>query len=147
MKKMSLVLTGLAFMAFLFLVSGCKLNSPTPNFKEFAIQVDSIQLPDTVELGKTLYIKFYGTIGPNGCYSFSRFAGGINGKKIEVEVYGKYLQQSGCPQQVQYMNGISLRINPVDTGAYFVHVMEPRPPDIYDTVHVVFKRLIRPIIP
>lgn len=39
----------------------------------FLIQVDSISVTDAAFLNNPFEIKFYGTVGNNGCYSFYRF--------------------------------------------------------------------------
>lgn len=139
MKKTLLFVTGSAIIASLFLLGGCKLNSPSsgPSYTEYAIQVDSIQSPDTIALGKSLNIKFYGKIGPSTCYSFSRFVGGVNNHNINVAVYGKY--QSGlsnCTDSLQYLNGKELSVNLITSGPFIIHVYQPAPPDLYDTVYV-----------
>ncbi len=143
MKKLIFGLMGSGLIAILILTGGCKLESSNPNYSEFAIQVDSIQHPDTIAIGKMLNIKFYGTIGPSECYSFSRFSGVVNGQQIDIAVLGKYKNgQNTCATVMQYLNGDSLGVTLVSSGKYVIHVMQPTPPDIYDTVYV--SKLIKP---
>ncbi|MBE0649681.1 MAG: hypothetical protein IH595_02460, partial [Bacteroidales bacterium] len=81
--------------------------------------------------------KFYGTIGPSTCYSFSRFVGGVTNQQIDIAVLGKYTNnESNCASAVQYMNGDSLGLHLTTTGTFVIHVQQPTPPDIYDTVYV-----------
>lgn len=138
MKKSLFFLIGSALVVSLFLLGGCSLNKTSgPSFTEFQMQIDSIQSPDSIAFGKALNIKFYGKIGPSTCYSFSRFAGGVNNRDINVAVYGKY--QSGlsnCIDSTQYLNGKELSVNLITSGLFVIHVYEPTPPDIYDTVYV-----------
>jgi hypothetical protein len=138
MKKTLFFVIGAAFTASLFLWGGCKLNGPSgPNYTEYSIQVDSIQHPDTISLGQQLPIKFYGKIGPSTCYSFSRFVGGVNNHDINIAVYGRY--QSGlsnCVDSVQYLDGRQLSVNLITSGPFIIHIYQPSPPDLYDTIYV-----------
>lgn len=140
MKKLILGVMSSGLIAILFLTGGCKfsnLNNPTPAYTEFAVQVDSIQYPDTLMFGKTLNVKFFGTIGPNTCYSFSRFVGGVSQNQIDVAVYGKFTNDTAnCAQVVQYLDGKTLNVNLKLPGTYIIHLVEPTHPDIYDTLYV-----------
>lgn len=136
MKKLLFALIGGSFLASLFLIGGCKLSSSSPNYTEFAINVDSIQHPDTINYGKSLVIKFYGTIGPSTCYSFSHFAGNVSTHQVNVQVLGKYIDQSNCASETQYLNGDSLTLNQVDSGNFVIHVYRDTTADISDTVFV-----------
>jgi hypothetical protein len=137
MKKLILGVMSSGLIAILFLTGGCKLSNSNPSYTEFAIQVDSIQHQDTIAFGKMLNIKFYGTIGPSACYSFSRFSGGVYDKQIDIAVLGKYKNgQNACASVMQYLNGDSLDVNLITPGSYIIHVIEPTPPDIYDTLFV-----------
>jgi hypothetical protein len=141
MKKTLFFVMGSAIIASFFLLGGCKLNSPSgPSYTEYSIQVDSIQTPDTIALDSALIVKFYGKIGPSTCYSFSRFVGGVNNHNIDVQVLGKY--QSGlsnCTDSIQYLNGKKLSVNLITSGPFIIHVYQPNPPDLYDTVYVAPK--------
>lgn len=137
MKKLLFGLIAGSFLATLLLTEGCKLGSSSPSFTEFGIQIDSIQYPDTVVSGTPQYIKFYGTIGPSTCYSFSRFVGGVTGQKIDIAVLGKYTNnESNCASAMQYLNGDSLGVHLTTPGKFVIHVQQPTPPDIYDTIYV-----------
>lgn len=137
MKKFLFLILVPLFLTVIFMVNGCKLDNPSnTHYTEFVIQIDSITHPNTVKLGSSLQIKFYGTIGPDGCYSFSRFDGGVEGKTINVTVYGRKSDEDVCTQQVQYLSGATLNVNQLDTGRYILHVHQPFPPDLTDTVFV-----------
>lgn len=136
MKKLLFGLMAIGFIAITFLIGGCSLGNSTPNYTEYAIQVDSIQHPDTITYGSTLTIKFYGEIGPSTCYSFSRFAGNFLGTMLNVQVLGSYANSQSCAASMQYLNGDTLAVNQLQPGNFVIHVLEPSPPDIYDTVFV-----------
>ncbi len=138
MKNRKLLGWGIAgLLAAVLFFGSCKQdNLNLPKYKEFVMQIDSIQMPATLKLGQSLKIKFYGTIGPDGCYVFSRFAPKAQGKNITITVYGKHEEKSVCPQVISRLEGGLLEVNLLDTGRYVVHVSNPNPPDIFDTVTV-----------
>lgn len=137
MKKQLFGLVAVISLAIMLLIGGCKLSSTGPSYTEYAIQVDSIQYPDTVTYGNPLIIKFYGTIGTSTCYSFSRFAGNYASNQINVQVLGKYMNnQSNCATALQYLNGDSLAVTQYNSGNFVIHVLQPSPPDIYDTLYI-----------
>ncbi len=137
-KKLFSTLLGIAaLLAFSFW--GCNPNNKDiPNYTEFMMQIDSIQHPTIIPLGRNLDIKFYGTIGPDGCYTFSRFDPKLdeNNKVISVTAYGKHSDETVCDQSISYLEGATLSVSQLDTGRYIIHVFQPVPPDIYDTVYV-----------
>ncbi len=138
MKNRKLLGWGIAgVVVALFFFGSCKQDDwDVPQYKEFVMQIDSIQMPSALKLGQSLKIKFYGTIGPDGCYVFSRFAPKTQGKGITITVYGKHEEKSVCPQVISRLEGGLLEVNLLDTGRYVVHVSNPNPPDIFDTVTV-----------
>ncbi len=142
MKKthfLSIAMGMAALMAFSFW--GCNPNNTDiPNYTTFVMKIDSIQHPSSVLLGRKLDIKFYGTIGPNGCYTFSHFDPSLQGRNINVTVYGQHSDATTCDMAVSYLNGAMLSVSQLDTGRYIIHVSQPNPPDIFDTVYVRMPR-------
>lgn len=137
MKKLLFGLVAVGFLTITFLLGGCKLGNSTPGYTEFAIQVDSIQYSDTVQYGQPLIIKFYGTIGPSTCYSFSRIIGSVSNNQADMKVLGKYTNdQNNCKSDPQYLDGNSVAVTQYVPGKFIIHVMQPSPPDIYDTVYI-----------
>lgn len=58
--------------------AGCSMltNSDSNEGRQVAslvAEVDSIDTPNEIASSDTLTVQFYGTVGPNGCYSFERF--------------------------------------------------------------------------
>lgn len=107
-----------------------------PEFTEFKVQVDSIEFPSSIFLGQKLDIKFYATLGTDGCYTFSRFDAQTNGNTLDITVYGKHEENLVCDQAISYLRGGLLEVSRLDTGMYIIHVSQALPPDIYDTVYV-----------
>jgi len=134
-KILSIILGMTALMAFSFL--GCNPNNKAvPKYTEFMMHIDSIQHPSSLPLGQNLNIKFYGVIGPDGCYTFSRFSPSMQDRNINIIAYGKHSDATSCDMAISYLEGATLTVNQLDTGRYIIHVSQPNPPDIYDTVYV-----------
>lgn len=129
MKKHTLLLSAILLMAGLLVwTSGCKEDDgPQP---DFLIKIDSIVFADTIQTTDTLSVKFYGEIGPNGCYQFNRFEQvGLNGgdplNSIKFQVWGRYEDTGNCTDAISYMNGNEIGINGFVTGNYNILVVQP----------------------
>ncbi len=137
MKKLIFLFLVPVSLLVIFMAGGCKLDNPSNvHYTEFVMQIDSIFHPDTIRIGGTLPIRFYGTIGPDGCYSFSRFNGTLDGRNINITAYSKVSDEEVCTQQIQYLDGVTLSVNQLDTGRYIIQVHQASPPNIIDTVFV-----------
>ncbi len=138
MKKIKLFPVAIIVMVlFTFSFWGCNPNNTDiPSYTTFVIRIDSIQYPSSIFMERNLTIKFYGTIGTDGCYTFSNFSPTFKDKKINVTVYGRHINKTTCNQSIPYLNGATLDVAKLDTGMYIIHVIQPSPPDIYDTVYV-----------
>ena len=129
MKKNTLLISVVLLMAGLLVwSSGCKKDDgPNP---DFLIQIDSIVMADTIELSDTLLVKFYGVVGPNGCYKFDRFEQlnlGDNdpANSVKLQVWGKHEGNDNCFDQIVYLDGTELLINGFAKGDFRILVRQP----------------------
>lgn len=114
-----------SLLVFVTLVIGCaKKGTDT---EEYLIKVDSIFHPDTVAAGKSFAVKFYGTIGPNGCYRFLRFETERSAGLIKVWTVGerKTGQNVMCPEYLPMLNGTVLNLMAPDSGSFNIAVINP----------------------
>jgi len=107
--------------------TGCKKND---NNNDFLIKVDSIVMPDTLSFQDTLYVKFYGMVGPDGCYKFDRFEQvpyetGDLPNSMKFKVWGKHEDSENCTQQIVYLDGREISITGLSKGNFFVFVIQP----------------------
>jgi len=129
MKKNLVIISAIFVMAGLLVWStGCKKDDNSS--KDFLIQIDSIVYPDTIQLTDTLNVKFYGTVGTDGCYSFNRFekvdlANDDPASAIKFKVWGKYEDTGNCTQQIVYLDGAEIGINGFIKGAFSILVIQP----------------------
>jgi hypothetical protein len=79
-------LPGLAFV-------GCGLFAPSA--QHFLIRVDSIAVPASVAANDTLRPRFYGPIGPDGCWSLDGVDRQTTSASLDVTFHGKHFVPSG----------------------------------------------------
>ena len=128
MKKNILVISVILVITGLVWSTGCKKDDDTGS--DFLIQIDSIVLPDTIQFGDTLHVKFYGMVGPDGCYKFDHFeqvppVTGDLENSMKFKVWGRHEDTGNCNQQIVYLNGAEITINGLSKGPFFVFVIQP----------------------
>lgn len=114
------------FAGLLSLLAGC--HKPEANrTEEYLIQVDSIQCADTVQRSLPFEVSFYGRIGENGCYHFSRFFTTKSNGMVRIQVVGKKEigQNLACPELLPLLNGEKLSLRADTTGQLRLEVMNP----------------------
>ena len=127
MKKYYFVIT-LIIIAFVITISSCKKDD-TPQFTESVILIDSITHPDTVALGSTLPIKFYGVIG-NGCDYFSKFEEitldeGEYENTFKIKIWRKTESGVSCEEIVKKLGGSQLNLSGMLAGNFVIKVVQP----------------------
>jgi hypothetical protein len=60
------------------------------------IQIDSIQAPDTISQDDSLALRFWGAVGPSGCYSFVHFDHSWQHSLLVMTVRGKHTTGKPC---------------------------------------------------
>ncbi|RLD36149.1 MAG: hypothetical protein DRI73_01185 [Bacteroidetes bacterium] len=115
------------FTVILFLILSLSLFNCKKKDTEtqFVIKVDSIQLADTVEVGTALRIKFFGTIGPNGCYSFSHDETDFIQTTVSIKLWGKNSGAGNCPAVVVKLDGMYMDVNFNSSGTYTIQIVQP----------------------
>ncbi|MBW7848691.1 MAG: hypothetical protein H3C41_11490 [Bacteroidales bacterium] len=95
--------------------------------QEYLITVDSIQCQDTVKVLTPFKLVFYGIIGENGCYRFSRFHTENIKNMIEIQTIG--LKKVGpnlvCPELLPLLDGQELELKADSIGELKLKVMNP----------------------
>jgi len=124
MKKNVFTAFAVALSLLMFSWSGCDSNKG-PDTEEFIIQIDSIVHADTITVGETLSIKFYGIVGPNGCYAFDRLMPEYTDGELATTALGIQTFQDLCPDQEVYMNGSELVVSDIPAGTLIVKALQP----------------------
>lgn len=122
--------------ALLLLLSLSLFNCDKDTETQFVIQVDSIQVADTVVAGENLRIDFFGTIGPNGCYSFSHDETDFVQTTISIKLWGKNSGEGDCPDVVVKLDGMYMDVNFDSSGSYTIQIVQPDNSKLLKTVIV-----------
>jgi hypothetical protein len=128
MKKHLLIITGILLFA-LYMSSGCKKDDDNDT-NEYLIQIDSIQIPDTIDFGSLLDVDFYGLVGTTDCHAFSRFeqlepVASDPQNSIRIQTLGVYNDNGNCQSQDVYMNPATLQIAGMFAGNFLVLAVQP----------------------
>ena len=127
MRKYILIITSILILV-VYLSTGCK-KEDDPN-TEFVILVDSLRMPDTVSFGSMLEIDFYGLVGTNDCYTFSRIeqleSTTVDPQNsIRFQLYGDYVDNGNCQAGLVYMNPVTTTLSGMFAGTFTVVVQQP----------------------
>ncbi len=127
-KKIIIALSSILVVFALSWSSCSKTNGPTT--EEFVIAIDSIIHADTITVGGTLSIKFYGLVGPNGCYAFDRLSPEYlqvtdTTGELKITSYGIHTFNDVCPDNEVYMNGTELVVSDIPLGKLEIKAMQP----------------------
>ncbi|MBZ0244070.1 MAG: hypothetical protein K8F24_12690 [Bacteroidales bacterium] len=122
--KYLLYLSILILAGYLF---SCSKADPTAETRQYVIKVDSIQLPDTVASGHRFDIKFFGTIGINGCYSFADFVVSEDSTGLSLMLKGnkKVSANQACPDVLVLLGGMTYSHKFAAAGQYRIRVTNP----------------------
>lgn len=104
--------------------SGCKKDDG-PETERYIIQIDSIVHPDTINFGSDISIKFYGLIGPNGCYAFDEMIPEYLEGELLVVNWGIHTFNDNCTEALVYMNGHELLVSEVPAGEFIIKAVQP----------------------
>jgi hypothetical protein len=125
----------IALIFFLQLLLSCDKavdNLPT----QFIVRVDSIAHNSFAASNDTVSIRFYGTIGPDGCYAFSHFESTREPLQLDLTVWGQHDQASVCPAVMVYLGGKEYRFVPGSMGWFKINVHQPDSSVIRDSIIV-----------
>ena len=99
----------------------CSKNKET----QFVVRVDSIVAPDTVDYNVAFDILFYGTIGNDGCHSYSHMDIFYESNTLSLKVWGKNSGADECPNVTVLLDGLKLTINNIEAGDNSIEVTQP----------------------
>lgn len=123
----TLVIFQMSFLLIPFLFINCSTTVDPADVKiGFKIQIDSIKVADTVSLSDSVSIKFYGTVGPDGCHIFKMFDVIKGANETNITVWGeKPNYDTICPAVMVYLNGKELKLKFTQTGNHTVKIHQP----------------------
>ncbi|MEX2639237.1 MAG: hypothetical protein WD266_01030 [Balneolales bacterium] len=110
----------------IIVLSGCGLISDSDSENTFVINVESIAAPESVALGDTVVINFFGIIGNNGCFHFSHFEDFEADDGLEIEAHGGFSGGRSCPEVIVDLDGKAFRYVPDSPGEKIIRVLRPQ---------------------
>jgi hypothetical protein len=125
--KLNIKYLGFLLVVFsIVAIASCNKGGKT-NSEEYLIQVDSIQVADTVNLGSKFSVVFFGIIGYDGCSSFSRFIAERETGRYKLQVVGK--RKTGpniaCPEYLPMLDGEKLELLADSSGVLKIEIVNP----------------------
>lgn len=129
------------WLSVIFLISisigGCSQSEgPSIDPVMFQIKIDSLAHPATIVLGDTADIRFFGTVGPDGCHSFSHFLVIRQPTAVNFVVWGKRSLANACPAVMVYLDGNTYRYVPSQRGILQIAVHQPDGSTLKDSLLV-----------
>ncbi len=127
--------SSICIIATTFFLLGCDKGVENTS-SEFIVRVDSISHTSFAALNDTIAIRFFGTIGPDGCYSFSHFQTATEASSLDITAYGQHKLASVCPQVMVYLAGKEYRFTPAQMGWLKINVHQPDNTVLRDSIIV-----------
>lgn len=126
MKKNTLILAFLTIFSLIIVIAtSCKKDEPAPTQEYYVIQVDSIIHPDTISVGDTLRILFYGLVGDNSCYQFAQWQNEFDVDLIQLTTMGIHYLNRTCVDGITYLDGAEYSLRGIPKGAYTIKIVQP----------------------
>ena len=113
----------------------CTKKPHEPQVSYFIVRVDSIYVPDSIPRTDTLRVKFYGTIGNDGSYSFDRFEAERSAHNLSLTVWGKYTKNDYATQALVFLNK-EYPISTLYPGLFKINILQPDSTYLRDSVVV-----------
>lgn len=131
------VISIIAILGYMSFSTSCLNLEDEEQESFFMIMVDSILKPDTIDTNDTLSLKFYGTVGNDGCHQFHQFNAFHEEDTINVEVWGVLYPGDNCTTQMVYLEGEKLNIFNFDEGDYAIKINQPDGSLLTDSLTVI----------
>lgn len=92
---------------------------------DYAIFVDSVQVPEAVASNQPFTVRFFGEIGPDQCFNFNGFNTQKDPSRIDVVVLGRFLSTGQCVQGAVHLDGEPLEVQPPFENPFTVRILQP----------------------
>lgn len=123
--------------------AGCSMlsnadSTPDEESETGIAEVDSIEAPTQIASSDTLTVQFYGTVGPNGCYSFDGFETEKHDGRLTITPVVQYRGGEGmmCTMAIVPLEETYTAAPPFEEGSLTLEVPQPDGPDVTATVEV-----------
>lgn len=123
MKKLTLIV-----FSFLIILNSCTTEPDEENSKYtlYKIKVNEISLADTISVGDSLSVKFWGLVGTDGCHKFEEFETKLIGNDLHITLWGtKPNFETACPAVMVYLDGKEFKTTFNQSGNYKIIIHQP----------------------
>lgn len=127
----------LPFLLVAVVWTGCSVIDGGTTTNAFLIKVDSLSIPSEVAASDTLIIQPYGTVGPNGCHSFSWFRAFRTSSSLDLQIIGKVVEGKniGCTDAIVTLD-TTYSVLPPLKGSFEINIQQPDGSVLTRTVEV-----------
>lgn len=113
-------------LILLFLIACNSDDSDRAGYRYFTLSIDSVSVPDSIQFGEKLVIRYWGYIGPNGCYSFAYFEKRASSDSLFVKVWGKQDTAAfTCHAGEMVLRGEPCSFKNLNRGQYQIISLQP----------------------
>jgi hypothetical protein len=123
----------LIFLSFLVLI-GCGTEPGQNGSTQYIVKVDSISRTSFAAVNDTILIKLNGTIGGDGCASFSRFDDTKQPLRLDLTVWGQRSSANVCPAVMVYLGGKEYKTIATQQGWYSINIHQPDGTTLRDSI-------------
>jgi len=110
------------------------ITEPTP--QQFIVRVDSLTHSASVSVDDTIRLQLFGTIGPDGCHSFSHFETTTTSSELHLTVWGERSEAQICPTVMVSLDGREYSTQASSPGWYFINIHQPDGTVLRDSIQV-----------
>lgn len=123
----------LLVLTFLVLWLGCS-TEPDKLPELYKVKVDSISHTPFGATGDTLVLQLYGTIGNDGCSSFSCIEDIKQPLQLDLTVWGQRSPSDVCPAVMVYLDGKTYKWIVTQQGSFVINIHQPDNTILKDTI-------------
>jgi hypothetical protein len=116
-------------------VASCSTETET-GLGQFLVKVDSMSHPSFAATSDTITIRVFGTIGPDGCHSFSHFEDTRQPLRLDLTVWGQVIAATACPSVMVYLNGKVYKLVATQQGWLSINIHQPDGSIVTDSIIV-----------
>lgn len=125
----------ITFIFFSLLYLACS-TEPNRESYMYIVYVDSIAHPQSVALNDSITIQLYGTIGTDGCSSFSYFDAAVLPLQLDLKVIAERSASDICPAVMVYLDGKEYKCKATQSGWFKIYIHQPDKTVLQDSVLV-----------
>ncbi|MGA9365699.1 MAG: hypothetical protein WBW16_15160 [Bacteroidota bacterium] len=122
-------------LVIVLVVASCSTETET-GLGQFIVKVDSMSHPSFAATSDTITIRVFGTVGSDGCHSFSHFEDTRQPVRLDLTVWGQVSSATACPAVMVYLNGKEYKLVATQQGWLSINIHQPDGSILADSIIV-----------